>query len=201
MPAFPGGVHSGTVVPLDRANVDTDAIIPQEHCRSTTRVDLGPFLFRRWRGDPAFVFEQPQYRGASVLLARENFGCGSSREQAVWALADWGIRAIVAPGFGDILRGNCVLNGIAAIVLPANEVQVLFDACAREVMRVEIDVVAGELRAAGRSFRFSLTPREQLLLTHDIDWIGATLAQRDLIAQYEAKRMARQPWLHKMLER
>ena len=134
MPAFPGGRHGGTVVPLDRRNVDTDAIFPKQYGRSTARSGYGAVLFDNWRyldpGDlgcdhakrrpnPDFVLNRPELRGATVLLARENFGCGSSREHAVWALRDHGFRAVVAPSFGDIFRQNCALNGIAAVVLPA----------------------------------------------------------------------------------
>ena len=202
MPSFPGGVFGGTVVPLDRRNVDTDAIIPQEHCRASKRVDLGAFLFRRWRDEqPGFVLGDPRYAGARVLLARENFGCGSSREHAVWALRDWGIRAIVAPSFGDILRGNCALNGVAAVALRPGEVQALFEAAAAGVLQAQVDVLRGELRAAGRTFPFALAERERLLLTSDVDWIGATLARRELIAGFEARRLAAQPWLGRVLER
>ena len=141
MPAFPGGRHSGTVVPLDRATVDTDAILPKQYGRSTTKSGYGPVLFDSWRyldpGDltsdhskrrpnPAFVLNRPELRGATVLLARENFGCGSSREHAVWALRDHGFKAVIAPGFGDIFRQNCPLNGVAAITLTSGDVDALF---------------------------------------------------------------------------
>jgi 3-isopropylmalate/(R)-2-methylmalate dehydratase small subunit len=215
MPSFPGGRHSGTVVPLDRANVDTDAIFPKQYGRGTARAGYGPVLFDSWRyldpGDltsdhakrrpnPDFVLNRPHSRGATVLLARENFGCGSSREHAVWALRDYGFKAVVAPSFGDIFRQNCPLNGVAAIALPAGAIDRLFALCELEVLRVSIDVVAGTLEVAGESFGFRLPAREQLLLTKDIDWIAATLAQRDRIAAFEAARLARQPWLDKVLE-
>jgi 3-isopropylmalate/(R)-2-methylmalate dehydratase small subunit len=216
MPSFPDGRHSGTVVPLDRANVDTDAIFPKQYCRSTARTGYGPVLFDSWRyldpGDltsdhatrrpnPAFVLNRPELRGASVLLARENFGCGSSREHAVWALRDYGFKAIVAPTFGDIFRQNCPLNGIAAIALAPPAIDQLFALCSGGLLQVSIDVVAGTLDAGAGHFDFHLPPREQLLLTHDIDWIGATLALRDRIAAFEAARLMRQPWLDKVLER
>ncbi|MGZ5847386.1 MAG: 3-isopropylmalate dehydratase small subunit, partial [Ramlibacter sp.] len=167
MPAFPGGRHAGTVVPLDRRNVDTDAIFPKQYGRSTARSGYGPVLFDNWRyldpgdldsdhaarrPDPAFVLNQPALRGATVLLARENFGCGSSREHAVWALRDYGFRAVVAPSFGDIFRQNCPLNGVAAIVLPAAAVDRLFALAQGGVLRVAIDLHARRLEAAGESW-------------------------------------------------
>ncbi|MGV3572131.1 MAG: 3-isopropylmalate dehydratase small subunit [Ramlibacter sp.] len=214
MPAFPGGLHGGTVVPLDRANVDTDAIFPKQYGRSTARSGYGPVLFDNWRyldpgdldsdhalrrPDPGFVLNAPALRGASVLLAGANFGCGSSREHAVWALRDYGFRAVLAPSFGDIFRQNCALNGVAAIVLPDDAVRTLFTLCQAGVLRVTIDVGAGRLQVGSRSFPFALTDRERLLLTHDVDWIGATLAHRERIAAFEAQRLARQPWLARML--
>jgi 3-isopropylmalate/(R)-2-methylmalate dehydratase small subunit len=215
MPSFPGGRHSGIVVPLDRANVDTDAIFPKQYGRGTARAGYGPVLFDSWRyidpGDltsnhaerrtnPGFVLNRPQLRGATVLLARENFGCGSSREHAVWALRDYGFKAIVAPSFGDIFRQNCPLNGVAAIALPAGVVGRLFTLCELQAQQASIDVVAGTLDLAGERFAFRLPSREQLLLTSDIDWIAATLAQRGRIAAFEAARLARQPWLDKVME-
>jgi 3-isopropylmalate/(R)-2-methylmalate dehydratase small subunit len=216
MPSFPGGMHSGIVVPLDRANVDTDAIFPKQYGRSTAKSGYGPVLFDSWRyldpgdltsdhaqrrPDPAFVLNRPELRGASVLLARENFGCGSSREHAVWALRDYGFKAVIAPSFGDIFRQNCPLNGVAAIVLPAGDIAALFEQSAPAVLHARIDIGAGLLECAGKRLPFTLTPRERLLLEHDIDWIGATLAHREAIAAFEAARLARQPWLGKVLGR
>lgn len=213
MPSFPGGVHSGTVVPLDRRNVDTDAIFPKQYGRSTARSGYGPVLFDNWRyldpgdlgsdhalrrPDPDFVLNQPALRGATVLLAGDNFGCGSSREHAVWALRDYGFRAVVAPSFGDIFRGNCALNGVAPIVLAQQDVRALFDLANAGVLTVAIDVHAGTVTAGPHVFRFTLTPRQRLLLTQDIDWIGATLSHRERIAAFEAERLARQPWLARM---
>jgi 3-isopropylmalate/(R)-2-methylmalate dehydratase small subunit len=214
MAAFPGGRHGGVVVPLDRRNVDTDAIFPKQYGRSTAASGYGPVLFDNWRyldpGDlgcdhgrrrpnPDFVLNRPELQGASVLLARENFGCGSSREHAVWALRDQGFRAVLAPSFGDIFRQNCALNGVAAIVLPAPAVDQLFAMAAAGVLRVDIDVHARSLACAGHAWRFPLTPREALLLTDDVDWIAATLSVRDRIAAFEQERLARQPWLDRRL--
>ena len=213
MPAFPDGVHRGTVVPLDRANVDTDAIFPKQYGRSIAKSGYDAVLFDHWRyldpgdldsdhalrrPDPDFVLNHPALRGATVLLAGENFGCGSSREHAVWALRDYGFRAVLAPGFGDIFRQNCALNGVAAIELAAPDVRSLFDLAAAGVLAVSIDVHAGTLSAGAQVFRFALTPRQRLLLTQDTDWIAATLAQRQRIADFEARRLARQPWLDRM---
>lgn len=214
MPAFPGGLHAGTVVPLDRPNVDTDAIFPKQYGRSTARSGYGPVLFDNWRyldpgdldsdharrrPDPTFVLNRPELRGASVLLARANFGCGSSREHAVWALRDFGFRAVLAPSFGDIFRQNCALNGVAALVLPAPAVDRLFALATAAVLQVAIDLAQRRVAAGAEAFAFPLTPREQLLLTEDIDWIGATLARREGIAAFERERLARQPWLDRVL--
>ena len=214
MPAFPGGRHAGTVVPLDRRNVDTDAIFPKQYGRSTAASGHGPVLFDNWRyldpGDlgcdhsrrranPDFVLNRPELRGASVLLARENFGCGSSREHAVWALRDQGFRAVLAPSFGDIFRQNCALNGVAALVLADSVVDQLFAAASAGVLQVAIDLEARRLACGDQSWSFPLTPREVLLLTQDVDWIAATLAQRNRIAAFEHERLARQPWLDRRL--
>jgi 3-isopropylmalate/(R)-2-methylmalate dehydratase small subunit len=214
MSSFPGGRHSGTVVPLDRSNVDTDAIFPKQYGRSTARSGYGPVLFDSWRyldrgdlgsdhskrrPDPDFVLNRQELRGASVLLARENFGCGSSREHAVWALRDYGFKAIIAASFGDIFRQNCPLNGLAAIALPAGDVDALLALSQSGVLHATIDIATGRLACGGREFTFSLPPRERLLLTEDIDWIGATLAQRERIAAFEAAHLARRPWLGKVL--
>ena len=215
MPSFPGGLHSGAVVPLDRANVDTDAIFPKQYGRGTARSGFGPVLFDLWRyldpGDlnsdhsarrpnPGFVLNRPELRGASVLMARENFGCGSSREHAVWALRDYGFRAVLAPGFGDIFRQNCPLNGVAAITLPAQAVEQLFAVAAAQVLHVQIDVLQGRLSGGSLAYGFSLTKREQALLTQDIDWIAATLVQRQRIAAFEHARLASKPWLAHTLD-
>jgi len=214
MPAFPGGRHGGIVVPLDRRNVDTDAIFPKQYGRSTAASGYGPVLFDNWRyldpgdlgcdhsrrrADPDFVLNRPALRGATVLLARENFGCGSSREHAVWALRDHGFRAVVAPSFGDIFRQNCALNGVAALVLPSMAVDQLFALGDAGVLHVDIDLHARHLAAGDHAWQFPLTPREALLLTQDVDWIAATLSQRERIAAFEHARLARQPWLDRRL--
>jgi 3-isopropylmalate/(R)-2-methylmalate dehydratase small subunit len=202
-------------MPLARANVDTDAIFPKQYGRSTARSGYGPVLFDSWRyldpgdlgsdhskrrPDPDFVMNRPGLQGASILLALENFGCGSSREHAVWALRDAGFRAVVAPSFGDIFRQNCALNGVAAIVLPAQDVVALFARAQAGPLRATVDVAAGEVRVGAVALRFTLGARERLLLTQDVDWIAATLAQGDRIRDFESRRLARQPWLAHTLE-
>ncbi|QDL36980.1 3-isopropylmalate dehydratase small subunit [Rhodoferax sediminis] len=215
MPSFLQGRHSGIVAPLDRANVDTDAIFPKQYGRSTARSGYGDVLFDSWRyldpGDlgqdhskrrrnPDFVLNQPALRGATVLLARGNFGCGSSREHAVWALRDYGFKAVMAPSFGDIFRQNCPLGGVAALTLNAGDVDALFAMAQHQVLNVSIDLMAGRVQAGPRSFGFNVSQRERHLLTQDGDWIAATLTQRPAIAAFEAARLTRQPWLAKTLE-
>ena len=214
MASFPDGRHSGTIVPLARANVDTDAIFPKQYGRSTARSGYGAVLFDTWRyldpgdlasdhskrrPDPDFVLNQPQLAGATILLALENFGCGSSREHAVWALRDAGFRAVLAPSFGDIFRQNCPLNGVAALALQPAAVAALFALAQAGPLRATIDVEAGEVTCEPHTFPFTLGPRERLLLTHDIDWIGATLLQRERIVHFESQRLLRQPWLARTL--
>ena len=215
MPSFPEGRHSGTVVPLHRANVDTDAIFPKQYGRGTAAHGFGDILFDSWRyldpGDltsdhskrrrnPDFVLNRPELQGATALLALENFGCGSSREHAVWALRDYGFRAVLAPSFGDIFRQNCALNGVAAITLGPTDIAAIFAMSQWRVLQVELDVIAGTLDCGPRRFSFRLAAREQLLLTRDADWITATLAHREGIHTFEAERLARQPWLGNVLE-
>ena len=214
MPSFVQGRHSGTVVPLDRANVDTDAIFPKQYGRSIAKSGYGDVLFDSWRyldpGDlgqdhsrrrrnPDFILNRPALRGATILLARGNFGCGSSREHAVWALRDYGFKAVLAPSFGDIFRQNCSLNGVAAITLVATDVDTLFAMAQARVLTVTLDLLAGRLQVDAQSFGFSLSQRELRLLTQDGDWIAATLVHRPAIAAFEAARLASQPWLAKSL--
>ncbi len=208
----PFRIHEGLVAPMDRENVDTDAIIPKQFLKSIRKSGFGPNLFDAWRyldpgepgQDPAsrrpnpdFVLNQPRYNGASILLARKNFGCGSSREHAPWALQQYGFRAIVAPSYADIFFNNCFKNGLLPIVLAESEVSRLFDdVAAFPGFRLTIDlqaqrVVTGDATAYG----FEVEPfrKESLLAGHDE--IGLTLRHRDAIAAFEAKRLAAQPWL------
>jgi 3-isopropylmalate/(R)-2-methylmalate dehydratase small subunit len=202
---------SGTVAPLDRANVDTDAIIPKQYLKSIRRAGFGPFLFDDWRyldpGDltvdpatrrpnPDFVLNRPAHRGASILLARENFGCGSSREHAVWALADAGFRCVVAPGFADIFSSNCGKNGLLAVVLPASVVDRLFAAVAADpAVNVTVDLPSQCVSWAGQAERFDIPPDLKRKLLEGLDEIGLTLQHAGAIREYEARRRAEAPWL------
>ncbi|MFZ5512556.1 MAG: 3-isopropylmalate dehydratase small subunit [Pseudomonadota bacterium] len=202
----------GLVVPLDRANVDTDAIIPKQFLKSIKRSGFGPNLFDEWRyldhGEPGqdhskrplnpdFVLNLPRYRGASIMLTRDNFGCGSSREHAPWALLDFGIRALVGTSFADIFFNNCFKNGLLPITLPAAEVDELFRQCAaREGYRLRIDLDAQTVtRPDGKVLRFEVEPFRKYCLLNGLDDIGLTLRHADKIREFEARRRLEQPWL------
>ncbi|KZE33837.1 3-isopropylmalate dehydratase small subunit [Crenobacter luteus] len=204
----------GLVCPLDRANVDTDAIIPKQFLKSIKRSGFGPNLFDEWRyldhGEPGmdnsvrpvnpdFVLNFPRYAGAQVLLARENFGCGSSREHAPWALEDYGFRAVIAPSFADIFFNNCYKNGLLPIVLPADVVDQLFrETEANEGYALTIDLAAQTVTTpSGASFGFDITAHRKHCLLNGLDEIGLTLQHADAIRTYEAKRRAEQPWLYR----
>jgi 3-isopropylmalate/(R)-2-methylmalate dehydratase small subunit len=209
----PFRVHTGIVAPLDRANVDTDAIIPKQFLKSIKRSGFGPNLFDAWRyldhGEPGmdpstrrpnpdFVLNQPRYRGASILLARRNFGCGSSREHAPWALADYGFRAILAPSYADIFFNNCFKNGLLPIVLPESQVDRLFaDAAAFPGFRLTIDLDRQTVSTpdGGNMLPFDVDPFRRHCLLNGYDDIGLTLQHADEIRAYEAKHLAAQPWL------
>jgi 3-isopropylmalate/(R)-2-methylmalate dehydratase small subunit len=209
----PFRLHTGLVAPLDRANVDTDAIIPKQFLKSIKRTGFGPNLFDEWRyldrGEPGmdngrrprnpdFVLNQPRYAGASILLARRNFGCGSSREHAPWALADFGFRALVAPSYADIFFNNCYKNGVLPIVLSDAEVDRLFAATAAfPGFTLTIDLEAQTVRSADGSlaYSFEVEPFRKHCLVNGLDDIGLTLQHADAIRAFEAKRLAEQPWL------
>ena len=202
----------GLVVPLDRANVDTDAIIPKQFLKSIKRSGFGPNLFDEWRyldhGEPGqdnthrpinpdFVLNKPRYQGAQVLLARENFGCGSSREHAPWALEDYGIRAIIAPSFADIFYNNCFKNGLLPIVLAADVVDQLFvTTLATPYHRLHIDLNTQTVSTpAGAVFGFDVDAHRKHCLLNGLDDIGLTLQHVAEIRAYEAQRMQAAPWL------
>jgi 3-isopropylmalate/(R)-2-methylmalate dehydratase small subunit len=209
----PFRVHTGLVAPLDRANVDTDAIIPKQFLKSIKRSGFGPNLFDAWRyldhGEPGkdnsrrplnadFVLNQPRYQGASILLARRNFGCGSSREHAPWALADYGFRALIAPSYADIFFNNCHKNGLLPIVLGESQVDRLFaDALAFPGYRLTVDLERQTVSTpdGSASFGFDIDPFRKHSLLNGLDEIGLTLQHADEIRTYEAKHLARQPWL------
>ena len=203
---------NGLVCPLDRANVDTDAIIPKQFLKSIKRSGFGPYLFDEWRytdqGEPGmdctnrplrkdFVLNQSRYRGAEILLARDNFGCGSSREHAPWAIEDYGFRAIIAPSFADIFFSNCYKNGVLPIVLTAASVDKLFAECsAREGYKLEIDLQSQTvITPSGESFGFEITPHRKHCLMNGLDEIGLTLQHADVIKAFEARHRLAQPWL------
>ncbi len=204
--------HTGLAVPLDRANVDTDAIIPKQFLRSIKRSGFGPNLFDAWRyldhGEPGmdasrralnpnFVLNQPRYRGASILLARENFGCGSSREHAPWALLDFGFRAVIAPSYADIFFSNCFKNGLLPIVLPAGSVDLLFhEVLAEPGYRLTVDLPAqAVITASGKTHAFDIDPFRKHCLVNGLDEIALTLQHVDQIRAFEARCRAEQPWL------
>ncbi|WP_295388097.1 3-isopropylmalate dehydratase small subunit [uncultured Thiodictyon sp.] len=201
---------TGVVVPLDRANVDTDAIIPKQFLKSIKRSGFGPYLFDEWRYldhgepemdctgrplNPAFVLNDPRYVGAEVLLARENFGCGSSREHAPWALADFGIRVIVAPSYADIFFNNCFKNGILPIVLEAATVDRLFTHAHRsEALHLSVDLPAQTLAFDGQTVHFTVDAFRKHCLLEGLDDIGLTLQHTDSIRAFEAQRRVAAPW-------
>jgi len=209
----PFRTHTGIVAPLDRANVDTDAIIPKQFLKSIKRSGFGPNLFDEWRyldrGEPGqdhskrpknpdFVLNHPRYHGASILLARRNFGCGSSREHAPWALIDYGFRAVIAPSFADIFYNNCFKNGLLPIVLTESEVDRLFHAVkAFPGFKVTIDLEAHSVHTTDgqHAYRFHVDPFRKHCLLHGHDDIALTLAHADEIRAFETKRLAEQPWL------
>ncbi|MGW2051697.1 3-isopropylmalate dehydratase small subunit [Streptomyces sp. NPDC001858] len=181
--------HTGRCLPLHRSNVDTDQIIPSEHCRSLYRTGYADALFARWRSDPGFVLEQPERRGATVLLAGPHFATGSSREHAVWALRDWGIAAVIAPSFGDIFCRNALKNGLLAVVLPEPTVAWLLGRAAGDsAFEVTIDLLSCEISAGGRSWAFDIDKRARRMLLAGHDEITATLTRGEAIAAHESSR-------------
>jgi 3-isopropylmalate/(R)-2-methylmalate dehydratase small subunit len=205
-------VHKGLVAPMDRENVDTDAIIPKQFLKSIRKTGFGPNLFDEWRyldagypgqdptsrkPNPDFVLNQSRYQGASILLARKNFGCGSSREHAPWAIDQYGFRAVIAPSFADIFFNNCFKNGLLPIVLPENVVAKLFDEVAafpgyQLTIDLERQLV---LRPQGEEIPFDVQAFRKYCLMNGLDDIGLTLRYADKIKAYEAERLATKPWL------
>ncbi|MNZ44780.1 3-isopropylmalate dehydratase small subunit 1 [compost metagenome] len=189
--------HKGIVVPLDSANVDTDAIIPKQFLQKVNRIGFGKHLFHDWRflddageqPNPEFVLNQPQFAGASILLARENFGCGSSREHAPWALADYGFKTIIAPSFADIFYGNAINNGMVPVRLKEEEVEALFQlVAANPGTQIEVDLEANQVRADALTFGFEIDEFRRYCLLNGLDAIGLTLQHEDAISAFEAKQ-------------
>ena len=210
MQAF--NVHQGLVVPLDRENVDTDAIIPKQFLKSIARTGCGQNMFDEWRyldhGEPGvdcstrpvnpdFVLNQARYNGGSILLARKNFGCGSSREHAPWALVQYGFRAVIAPSFADIFMNNCYKNGLLPVVLTASQVDHLFNETnSFNGYQVTIDLERQVVIAAdGKSYDFDITPFRKYCLMNGLDDIGLTLRHSEKIKFYESQRLLKMPWL------
>jgi 3-isopropylmalate/(R)-2-methylmalate dehydratase small subunit len=190
-------VLNALVAPLDRANVDTDQIIPKQYLASIKRTGYAPGLFAAWRKDPQFVLNQPRYQGSEILLARENFGCGSSREHAPWALMEYGFRCVIAPSFADIFFTNSFKNGFLPVVLRAAEVDRLFhEAAAFPGFRlvVDLDKQAVSTVDGAQVFHFEIDPFRKYCLLNGLDEIGLTLRHADKIAAFEARRKAQHPW-------
>ncbi len=205
-------LHKGLVAPMDRENVDTDAIIPKQFLKSIKKTGFGPNLFDEWRyldhGEPGipesqrkpnpdFVLNQPRYKGASILLARKNFGCGSSREHAPWAIDQYGFRAVIAPSFADIFFNNCFKNGLLPIVLPESAIDALFNEVhAFPGYELTIDLERQViLRAQGEEMPFEVQAFRKYCLLNGFDDIGLTLRHADKIKTFEAERLATKPWL------
>jgi 3-isopropylmalate/(R)-2-methylmalate dehydratase small subunit len=204
-------VFNGVVCPLDRSNVDTDAIIPKQFLKSIKRTGFGPNLFDEWRyldhGEPGmdnskrplnpnFVLNDPRYAGAQILLARENFGCGSSREHAPWALEDYGFKVIIAPSFADIFFNNSFKNGLLPIVLDAQTVDGLFaKANDPEALKIEVDLGSQSLSVGNETISFDVDPFRKHCLLEGLDDIGLTLQHVDDIKTYEEKAKLNTPWL------
>jgi len=191
-------VLDGLVAPLDRANVDTDQIIPKEHLKSIKRTGFATALFAAWRHDPEFVLNQPRYRGAAILLARKNFGCGSSREHAPWALMEYGFRCVIAPSFADIFFTNSFKNGFLPVVLTEAEVDRLFHECnAFPGFRLVVDLERQTVASTDQSLsmRFEIDPFRKHCLLNGLDDIGLTMQKAANIDSYEQKARVGQPWL------
>ena len=206
-------IYEGLVAPLDRANVDTDAIIPKQFLKSIRRTGFGPNLFDEWRyldhGEPGqdnsnrplnpdFVLNQPQYQGASILLTRKNFGCGSSREHAPWALDQYGFRAIIAPSFADIFFNNSYKSGLLPIVLSEQQVDHLFNEVkAHQGFRLVVDLEQQRISTSNGSlaYEFQIDPFRKYCLMNGLDDIGLTLRHADQIRAFEERHLASQPWL------
>ncbi len=194
---------TGTIAPLNRSDVDTDQIIPKQYLKTIHRTGLKEGLFADWRQrpdgspDPEFFSNQPRYHDASILLTRENFGCGSSREHAPWALLDYGIRCILAPSFADIFYNNCFQNGILPVVLAPEEIQTLFDrTTAQDRYHATVDLLQQEvILPEGERYSFTVDPFRKDCMMKGLDSIGLTLQREAAISAYELRRSQEAPWL------
>jgi 3-isopropylmalate/(R)-2-methylmalate dehydratase small subunit len=187
-------VHTGRAVPLDRSNVDTDQIVPAEYLKRIERTGFGPFLFDSWRKDPDFVLNDPRYEGATILVTGPNFGSGSSREHAVWALEDHGFRAILAPSFADIFRTNCTKVGLLPVELPEATIRTLLGAVTADPsVEITVDLQANRVSGAGLEQAFEIDDFTRWRLLEGLDDIGLTLRHTDAIDAFERARPARMP--------
>ncbi len=194
---------TSSVAPLDRADVDTDQIIPKQYLKTIARTGLKEGLFADWRQrangtpDPDFFSNQPRYQASSILLTRDNFGCGSSREHAPWALLDYGIRSILAPSFADIFYNNCFQNGILPVVLTAQEIQTIFDrVLSKETYDITVDLAEQVvLLPEGERYTFTVDPFRKDCMIKGLDGIGLTLQHESVISAYEKRRSQESPWL------
>jgi 3-isopropylmalate/(R)-2-methylmalate dehydratase small subunit len=190
-------VLEALVAPLDRANVDTDQIIPQKYLQSIKRTGFGDGCFASWRRDPQFMLNQPRYKGAEILLARRNFGIGSSREHAPWALRDYGFRAVIAPSFGEIFQNNSLKNGFLPIALAESEVdQLFYDAVSFPGFKVRVDLERQTVATldGAKTFHFEIDPFRRHCLLNGLDEIGLSLRHADQIRAFEARRKTQFPW-------
>lgn len=186
--------HTGRAAPLDRSDVDTDQIVPAEHLRRIERSGFGPFLFGEWRKDPGFVLNRPEFEGATILLAGPNFGSGSSREHAVWALEDAGFRTVIAPSFADIFRNNCCKIGVLPVELPQESVRALMDAVLDDpATEITVDLEAMRVSAAAVRESFEIDPYTRWRLLEGLDDVDLTLRHAEAIDAYERARPARLP--------
>ena len=198
------GIVSGVAAPLMQRNVDTDAIIPSREMKRVSREGLGEGLFANWRYTdlatreeaPDFVLNRARYRDARILISGDNFGCGSSREHAVWALADWGIGAVIAPGFGEIFQANCAQNGIVAVALPEEQVDAIGAEAGRRELRLTVDLRACEVQGFGdRALPFSMKPRDREMILKGLDPIALTLSEHaEAIEAFEQADRTARPW-------
>lgn len=205
MEAF--NIHVGIAAPLDRVNVDTDAIIPKQFLRKIERTGFGKHLFHEWRytdyegtkENPEFALNKPEYRKSTVLVTRDNFGCGSSREHAPWALSDYGFRVIIAPSFADIFFNNCVKNGILLVILKSSEVDEIFrDIAATKQLEITADLEKQTISTAtGKTYKFDIDAFNKTCLLNGLDQIGWSEQFKKEIEQYEAKIASQKPWLVK----
>jgi len=190
----PFATHTGRALPLDRSDVDTDQIVPAQHLKRIERSGFGPFLFAEWRKDPEFVLNRPEHEGATILLAGANFGSGSSREHAVWALEDAGFRAVIAPSLADIFRNNCGKIGVLAVELPPETVRALIDAVVDEPsIQITVDLQALTVTAPAVQQPFEIDPYTRWRLLEGLDDIDLTLRHEDSVAAYERARPSRLP--------